>query len=334
MSETQLPLVSIIIPVYNTEKYLEETINSAINQTWPNKEIIIVDDGSADNSLLIANKFAGPNIKVFSQENKGASAARNKGLSEASGAYIQFLDADDLLSPDKINSQLKQLLGYTDTLSICPVIHFRTDCIDLNKLQPDKKELAYYKEAHGPFEFLLIVYGIGPGPGGMIPVHSWLTPVNLILEAGKWNENLTMNDDGEFFCRVALASKAILVSNDVFCYYRKYIGISVQSMSGNRDLKSLTSQYNSLILIKHHLEQFRKDKRINIVTSKSLSTLLMITYPKYKTLTKKIAADIKKLGNISYSPVMGGRAIEFIKSIFGWKIARLIQYWYHNIIHS
>ncbi len=334
MSNVPQPLVSIIIPVYNAEKYLEETILSALNQTWPNKEIIIVNDGSTDNSLPIANKFVGPYVKVYSQVNKGASTARNKGLSKARGDYIQFLDADDLLSPDKINSQVKQLLGNTDTLSVCPVIHFRTDCTDLNQLQPDEKELVYYKETNDPFELLLAVYGIGPGQVGMIPVHSWLTPVNLILKAGKWNENLTVNDDGEFFCRVVLASKAIRVSNGVFCYYRKYNGTSVQSMSGNRDLKSLTSQYNSLILLKHHLEKFRNDDRINIVTSKNLLILLILTYPKYKTLTKKITADIKKLGNISYSPVMGGHAIEFIKNIFGWKIARLIQYWYHNILHS
>jgi len=334
MSNTQLPLVSIIIPVYNAEKYLEETILSALNQTWPNKEIIIVNDGSADNSLSIAKKFAGTYIKVFSQENKGASAARNKGLSEARGDYIQFLDADDLLSPDKISSQVKQLLGNTDTLSICPVIHFKTDCTDLNQLQPDEKELVYYKETNDPFELLLAVYGIGPGQVGMIPVHSWLTPVNLILKAGKWNENLTVNDDGEFFCRVVLASKAIQVSNGVFCYYRKYNGTSVQSMSGNRDLKSLTSQYNSLILLKHHLEQFRNDNRINIVTSKNLLTLLMISYPEHKTLTKKIMADIENLGDISYSPVIGGHTIETIKNIFGWKIARLIQYWYYNMMRS
>ncbi|HZX58320.1 MAG TPA: glycosyltransferase family A protein, partial [Mucilaginibacter sp.] len=105
------PLVSIIIPVYNSEKHLAETISSALEQTWPNKEIIIVDDGSADNSLAIAKSFASENVKVFHQPNKGASAARNKGIQEAKGDYIQFLDADDLLMPNKIAAQVKQLAG-------------------------------------------------------------------------------------------------------------------------------------------------------------------------------------------------------------------------------
>src|SRR3954463_5077031 len=103
------PLVSIIIPVYNAEKYIAETINSAADQTWSNKEIIIIDDGSTDGSLAIAKRFANDQIKVFSQANKGASAARNRGLLEAKGKYVQFLDGDDLLMPNKIALQLEHI---------------------------------------------------------------------------------------------------------------------------------------------------------------------------------------------------------------------------------
>ena len=120
------PLVSIIIPVYNSEKYLAETITSAISQTWNNKEIIIIDDGSTDNSLTIAESFANEHIKIFSQPNKGASAARNKGLHEAKGDYIQFLDGDDLLMPNKIEVQLAQIAGKPSKLATCPVADFYT----------------------------------------------------------------------------------------------------------------------------------------------------------------------------------------------------------------
>src|SRR5580698_4662849 len=97
------PLVSIIIPSYNSENHLAETIKSALSQTWVNKEIIIIDDGSTDSSVQIAKGFES-NVKVLVQKNKGASAARNAGLKEAKGDYIQFLDSDDLLSPDKIEA--------------------------------------------------------------------------------------------------------------------------------------------------------------------------------------------------------------------------------------
>lgn len=90
-------LISVIIPVYNTSKYLEKCINSLINQTYKNLELIFVNDGSTDNSLEILNKYANTDtrIKVVSQKNSGLSQTRNKGLSYATGNYIMFLDSDD-----------------------------------------------------------------------------------------------------------------------------------------------------------------------------------------------------------------------------------------------
>src|ERR1700744_3644001 len=113
------PLVSIIIPVYNAGEFLEETILSALAQTWANKEIIIVDDGSTDNSLAIAKKHKAENVKVISQPTAGASAARNRGLDEAKGDCIQFLDADDIISADKIEGQMAVLNGSEEYIALC-----------------------------------------------------------------------------------------------------------------------------------------------------------------------------------------------------------------------
>ena len=104
------PLVSILIPAYNAEQWLAETLQSALAQTWQNKEIIVVNDGSTDCSASVARQFESCGVKVISQENKGASAARNRAFQEAKGDFIQYLDADDLLAPDKIERQV-QLLG-------------------------------------------------------------------------------------------------------------------------------------------------------------------------------------------------------------------------------
>jgi glycosyltransferase involved in cell wall biosynthesis len=106
MNKIRPTLVSILIPAYNAEKWIAHTIKSAVAQDWPNKEIIIVDDGSSDKTFNFAKRFESSNIKVLSQENSGASAARNKALSLAQGDYIQWLDADDLLAPDKISKQI------------------------------------------------------------------------------------------------------------------------------------------------------------------------------------------------------------------------------------
>lgn len=103
------PLISVIMPLYNAALYVEEAVNSVINQTYPYWELIIVDDGSTDNSLAIANGFFDARIKVLSQKNSGACVARNKALSLAQGAYVKFLDADDLLAPDCLEKQFSQI---------------------------------------------------------------------------------------------------------------------------------------------------------------------------------------------------------------------------------
>src|SRR5712664_2592403 len=103
------PLVSILIPAFNAQAWLADTISSAIGQTWPRKEIIVVDDGSTDQTLSIARQFASKHITVITQANQGAAAARNKALSLSHGDYIQWLDADDLLAPDKVARQMEAL---------------------------------------------------------------------------------------------------------------------------------------------------------------------------------------------------------------------------------
>src|SRR5262245_44317620 len=105
------PLVSILIPAFNCEKWIAAAIESALAQTWTGKEIIVVDDGSTDQTLAIARQFASKAVSVITQENQGAAAARNKAFSICQGDYVQWLDADDLLAPDKIARQVGALAG-------------------------------------------------------------------------------------------------------------------------------------------------------------------------------------------------------------------------------
>ena len=98
------PVVSVIVPVYNVEQYLPQCLDSIVNQTLKNIEIICVNDSSTDNSLNILNHYAekDPRIKVVTQPNGGAGAARNRGLSLAAGKYLSFLDSDDFFEPDML----------------------------------------------------------------------------------------------------------------------------------------------------------------------------------------------------------------------------------------
>ena len=106
-----MKLVSIVLPVYNSETCMRSAIESCINQTYENIEIIIVDDGSTDNTAQIANEYANKDkrIIVLSQENVGSSGARNNGLKHASGEYVQFLDSDDSLEKNALEISVKEM---------------------------------------------------------------------------------------------------------------------------------------------------------------------------------------------------------------------------------
>src|SRR5215813_13975286 len=100
------PLVSVLIPAYNAASSVAATLESAIGQTWPRKEIIVIDDGSTDRTLDILQRFESKDVRIITQDNQGAAATRNRLFSLSQGDYIQWLDADDLLAPHKISSQL------------------------------------------------------------------------------------------------------------------------------------------------------------------------------------------------------------------------------------
>lgn len=104
-----MPLISVIIPLYNSEKTIRETIESVLNQTFSDFELILINDGSKDSTLDIVSSIQDSRLKVFSYSNAGISASRNRGISQASGEFIAFLDHDDLWTPDKLELQLKAL---------------------------------------------------------------------------------------------------------------------------------------------------------------------------------------------------------------------------------
>lgn len=104
-----MKLVSVIVPVYNVEKYIAQTIDSVLNQTYSNFELLIIDDESPDRSIEICQQFDDPRIKIISQKNRGLAGARNTGIRHAKGDYLAFLDSDDLWLPEKLAQHVRHL---------------------------------------------------------------------------------------------------------------------------------------------------------------------------------------------------------------------------------
>ena len=135
------PLISVIIPVYNVEKYLNEALDSIINQTYHNLEIIIIDDGSSDGSGKICDEYAilDNRVRVFHTENRGLSAARNLGLNNMSGQIVSFFDPDDAFHPNMIQRLFETMRLHNTNISIC-----KFNCYDTqNKMNIDLLNRCY-----------------------------------------------------------------------------------------------------------------------------------------------------------------------------------------------
>ena len=137
------PLISIIIPVYNVEKYLSECIESVINQTYKNLEIILVNDGSTDSCPQICEEYAAKDnrIKVIHKKNGGLSDARNIGLKQATGALISFVDSDDLLSLDFCQRLLDALIESDADIVECDFVKFEEETEEINEVEETDFEL-------------------------------------------------------------------------------------------------------------------------------------------------------------------------------------------------
>lgn len=320
-------LVSVIIPVYNAEKYLDSCILSVIGQTWPNIEIILVDDGSTDGSLNIIEKYkdAGT-VKAIQQKNNGAAAARNAGLKQAKGIYIQFLDADDLLSPDKIEAQVDCLNGSLTHLAICKTVHFTES---EENISDNDGNGWMHNGSDNPVDFLIKLYAgkeVLPGYGGMITVHAWLTPRELIDKAGLWNEELSLDDDGEFFCRVVLASKGVKFSDKGLNYYRKFM--DTQSLSAQKTRKGIESTILSTDLKLAHLKEKTADTLVDRIFARHYWWTGVMAYPQFKDLSAYCIQKAKQLGYRGEKYV-GGPAGHILAGLFGWKVVRLMA-WYRQ----
>lgn len=149
-------LISIVVPVYNVEKYIEKCLQSIINQTYKNIEIIVVNDGTKDNSLELAKKVQKKDkrITIISQPNAGLSAARNTGIAHAKGKYINFIDSDDYIEPTMIEELYNLVIKEKAEISICDFIEESEDGIVL-KEKISKNEIQIYDSVTGIKELLL-----------------------------------------------------------------------------------------------------------------------------------------------------------------------------------
>jgi glycosyltransferase involved in cell wall biosynthesis len=308
------PLVSILIPAYNAEAWISDTLRSAIAQTWDRKEIIVVDDGSRDETLAVARHFESGQLKVVTQTNQGAAAARNHAFSLSKGDYIQYLDADDLLSPEKIERQMAAIRETNSRRILLSsqwaYFNYRTDraCFRPTSLWHDLS----------PVEWMLRKLG----EGLYMQTATWLTSRELAEAAGTWDTRLLSDDDIEYFCRVLLASEGTRFVPEATVFYR-FTPSSRLSYIGTSDLKK-----DALLLsIKLQIEYARSledSQRVRKACLAFLRNRLDYFYPERPDILAELQALAGQLGGHLEEPRLRWK-YAWMRPIFGFKIAKQAQ---------
>lgn len=291
-------LISVIIPVYNVEEYLQDCIESVLNQTYKNIEIVAINDGSTDDSLKILESYANvnENIIIISQENSGQSAARNKGINIASGKYIYFLDADDYILPETFEQIIKTMEeNNLDIIRFAaePFIDKLDMKLESNKydlgnfFQPDK---IYYKE-----EFLeKTTIKFLPSPVLYIIKKKLLTDNNILFKP-----NIIVHEDELFTLEVFLNASAMIYKSNYY-YKRRYRPNSTMTTDS---LDAKKKSFNSSCAILNYLIRLKliyKNKPELKLINKRIRVTTVTLINKYRDIDKDYRKKkIKSIENLS-----------------------------------
>jgi glycosyltransferase involved in cell wall biosynthesis len=312
-------LVSILIPAYNAQEFLAATITSALGQTWARKEVIIVNDGSRDETLDVARRFESASVKVITHENQGAAATRNKALSLAQGEFIQWLDADDLLGSNKIACQMEAGVRCSRrTLLSSPWASFMYRC-HRAKFRPTP-----LWEDLDPLEWMTRKMELNL----YMQTATWLVSRELTEAAGPWNTEMLGDDDGEYFGRVLMASDAVKFVQGSGVYYR--IVPSTRLSHIGRDPRKMEAQLRSMEMNVGYLRSIKDSPRVRSACVTYLQNWLPSFYPERPDLVVRAQELAQSLGGQLTPPRLTWK-YAWIQKVFGWSAAKLSQTYYNRL---
>jgi len=308
------PLVSILMPAYNSEHWIAESLQSALAQTWQRKEIIVVDDGSTDRTAEVAQRFAPNGVKVVSTENRGQSAAVNHAFRLCQGDYIQELDSDDLLSPDKIERQLAALRQGDSrrTLLSSPWGHFHYRSQRARFIQDSLwQDLT-------PVEWLIRKLN----ENLHMQNATWLVSRELAEAAGPWEESLDYDQDGEYFARVLMASEGTRFVREARVYYRVNTSNRISYIGKSNNKKD--SLFRSMKLHIQYILSLEDSERVRRAALTYLQNWYLNFYPDRPDIVTELQRLAAQLGGSLQPPRLGWK-YAWIKPVFGWRAAKWAQ---------
>jgi glycosyltransferase involved in cell wall biosynthesis len=306
-------MVSIIMPAFNASPWIGEAVASALAQTWRDLEVVVVDDGSTDDTAAIVEGIGDPRVRLIRQENRGQSAAANAGAAAARGEWLKFLDADDALNPGHLEAQLASIAAAPACVSCCRWGYFAAD-----PSGPAVRSESVDRDYDDPLEWLADSL---TRDEGMMGGWRWLIPRDVWQRGGGWDERLGLNNDFDFSIRILLASGGVRFAPGAVYAYRKGLAATLSGSRGRRAMESafLTTELGCGSLLA------REDSaRIRRICADRWQRWLFEFHPEFPDLAARADAEVRRLGG-SNVRIGGGRVLRMMVPVLGWKRVRQLQ---------
>lgn len=317
----QDPLISVLIPCFNAETYVQDTLESVLSQTYKRTEVIVVDDGSEDHSYEIVAQFEHRGVRLIQQPNSGAAAARNKALSSASGEFVLFLDADDIIANRHLEALIDRCLDERMTVAVAQWDRFYSTIAEATF--PERHS---YRDDDGVSWLASEWAKARP----MTQPGMFLIPRMLIEIAGMWNEQCSFNDDFEFFARVLCHCAGVRFAPQARLYYRSCVP---NSLSRQRNPKAIRSAFRGLTLGVQHLLDAENSARTRRACANILQNFVYEYYPYQPELRKESLRWVQRLGGSDILPD-GPPLFHTLRRVVGWRVARQVQLLWNSLEHT
>lgn len=312
------PLVSVLIPCFNSQRYVQYSLQSVLCQTYKNVEVIVVDDGSDDQSCEIVASFKHRGVRLIQQENSGAATARNRALYSSSGEFVLFMDADDAIGERHLAALLQRSLEQRMVVSVSQWDRFY-NTID---------EATFpFRQSYRDDDGVSWLVSEWAKARPMTQPGMFLVPRSVIEVAGPWNDRCSFNDDFEFLSRVLTHCSGVRFAPDARLYYRSGMP---NSLSQQRSPKAVQSAFCGLMLGVQHLLNAENSARTRRVCANILQNFAYEYYPSFPELRRQSLRAVERLGGADVEPD-GPPQFHALRRLVGWQAARRVQLFWSGL---
>jgi glycosyltransferase involved in cell wall biosynthesis len=305
-----VPTISVIVPAYNVERTILETVESVQQQTFSDFELIVINDGSTDRTLKLLNTVKDPRLKVFSYTNGGLPTARNRGISHATGEFLAFLDADDLWTPDKLELQLAALQQHPEAGVAYSWTYFK-----------DEQGVHSYADESNRFEGnvyadLLVKNFLHNGSNPLIRKQA-------IESVGEFDPTLKSCEDWEFYLRLAAKWPFLLVPKPQILY---------RQSSGSMSSKVEVMEKYLLLVIERAFESASLE--LQFLKPQSLAWVYKYGAQQYLKQSNSQIRDVNKAGSKLFKAIATNPKIlleSYTRTLIFWFIKKWIKALYNQV---